>query len=81
MIAIGDANDIHEYLRINAIRGGISSGENAWFIAVSRNYIDPYQYMSDSFESIQAMDTLAVYRNNKVVEYAFVFYLKNYQKD
>jgi 4-amino-4-deoxy-L-arabinose transferase-like glycosyltransferase len=81
MIALGDANDIHEYLRINALRGGISPGDNAWFIAVSRNYVDPYQYYANAFESIQPIDTLAVYRNNKVVEYAFVFYLKNYQKD
>jgi 4-amino-4-deoxy-L-arabinose transferase-like glycosyltransferase len=80
LIAIGDANDIHEYLRINAIRGGISPGENAWFIAVSRNYIDPYKHYSDSFESIQATDTLEVYRNNKVVEYAFVFYMKKHLK-
>lgn len=79
LIALGDANDIHEYLRINTIRGGISPGENAWFIAVSRNYIDPHQYYSNSFESIQPLDTLAVYRNSKVVEYAFVFYLSNYQ--
>ena len=78
LIAIGDADDIHEYSRINKIRGGITSGENAWFIAVSRNYIDPYHYYSKSFESIQAMDTLEVSRNNETVEYAFVFYLTNY---
>ncbi len=81
LIAIGDANDIHEYLRINTIRGGISPGENAWFIVVSRNYIDPYQHLSNSFESIQLIDTLVVYRNSNIVEYAFVFYLKNYKED
>ena len=80
LIAIGNANDIHEYIRINDIRGGMHQGENAWFIAVSRNYIDPHIYYSNSFESIQPMDTLKVYRNNKVVEYAFVFYMRKYHK-
>lgn len=79
LIALGDANDIHEYLRINKIRGGISQGDNAWFIAVSRNYQDPYTHFSDSFQNIQAMDTLEIVRNNKVVEYAFVYYLENYR--
>jgi hypothetical protein len=80
LIALGNANDIHEYLRVNNIRGNIQQGEDAWFIAVSRNYIDPYTYYSNNFETIQPLDTLNIYRNNKVVEYAFVFYMKNYHK-
>ncbi len=80
MIALGSPNDIHEYQRINKLRGGISNGEDAWFIAVSRSYQDPFKYFSNDFEHIESIDTIPITRNHKIVEYAFVYYLKSYEK-
>jgi len=79
LIALSDATDIHEYLRINEIRGGIQQNENAWYISTSRSFQDPNDYFSNTFNRIQAVDTLAIYRNKKVVEYAFVYYLEGYK--
>jgi 4-amino-4-deoxy-L-arabinose transferase-like glycosyltransferase len=79
LIALGSPNDIHEYMRINKLRGGISTGEDAWFIAVSRSYQDPFKYFSNDFEHIEPIDTIPITRNQKIVEYAFVYHLKNYK--
>ncbi|RLD65955.1 MAG: hypothetical protein DRI84_05800 [Bacteroidetes bacterium] len=78
LIALSNISDNHEYTRINQLRGEIKKGENAWFISVSRNYQDPFVHFSYDFEKIEACDTIPVLRNNKVVEYAFVFYLQNH---
>jgi len=79
LIALSDAIDIHEYLRINNIRGGIQQAENAWYISTSRSFQDPNNYFSNTFNTIQAVDTLSIYRNKKIVEYAFVYYLEGYK--
>ena len=80
LLAIGDIMDVHDYKRINKIRGDLKPGENAWFIAVSRDYQDPNIHFTDFFNRIYPMDTLEITRNNQVVEYAFVFYLESYQR-
>jgi len=80
LLAIGDIMDVHEYNRINKIRGDLKPGDNAWFIAVSRDYQDPRTHYTKLFERVQLVDTLEITRNQKVVEYAFVFFLENYQK-
>ena len=79
LIALGSPDDIHEYLRINKLRGGISIGENVWFISPSRDFQDPFLNFSDKFESIEAMDTIPIIRNNRRVEYAFIYYLRGYK--
>jgi 4-amino-4-deoxy-L-arabinose transferase-like glycosyltransferase len=78
LIALGTPEDIHEYGRINKIRGGIGKGDNAYFIAVSRHFTDPKTEYGNLFESIKPVDTIKVKRGGKTVENAVIFLMKNY---
>jgi hypothetical protein len=78
LIAIGTPEDIHEYGRINKIRGGINRGDNAYFIAVSRHFTDPQTEYGQMFETIKPLDTIEITRGGKTVENAVIFIMKNY---
>ena len=50
LIVHGDANRLHEYMRINKIRGGIEKGENYLWITTSHYFGAPDQKILDQFE-------------------------------
>ena len=76
LIALGSPLDIHEYLRINQLRGGLKIGEDAWFIAPSRSFYDPRDLYAGRFEKITPIDTIYVTRRADTVETAVVFYMQ-----
>jgi len=81
LIALGSLNDIHEYRRINEIRGGIKEGEDAWFFAWSRHFTNPQIEFSDQFENIVPQGVFPIKRNGKTVQYFHIFYLENYKNN
>ncbi len=79
-LAIGKLQDIHQYAWINGLRGGFKKGADAYYITDSRIFRPPGAGMKKYFEKTEIPDTIAVYRNGKIVKYAFVYRLKNLKK-
>jgi 4-amino-4-deoxy-L-arabinose transferase-like glycosyltransferase len=78
LIALGNLTDIHEYKRINQIRGGLLKGEDAWFFSLSRNFINPEIEYNDYFEYIEELGAYPIYRNGDQVQYLYIYILRNY---
>ena len=76
-LAIGELKDIHKYAWINHNRGGFHKGMDAWYITTSRNYKDPNRLYKNYFEEIIPVDTIQIYRGNRIENRAFVFELKD----
>lgn len=79
LIALGPLNDIHEYNRINKIRGGLQLGEDVWFFAFSREFVNPYDEYKNNFANVKLIQIYPIKRNGKTVEYFFVYLLENYK--
>jgi asparagine N-glycosylation enzyme membrane subunit Stt3 len=79
VLAIGSLEKIHKYAWINKKRGGFRTGMDAFYIAFSRDYKDPYELFSSYFKSIEPLDTIHITRGDEIVMNAFVYYLKDLQ--
>jgi 4-amino-4-deoxy-L-arabinose transferase-like glycosyltransferase len=79
VLAMGRLDEIHEYARINRLRGGFTAGMDAWYLTTSREYYDPAR-LKEYFETIIPMDTIQVERSGKSVMNVFVYYLENLNK-
>lgn len=77
LYAIGPLNDIHKYAWINAKRGDLEKGTDAYFITTSRYYRDPGNLYANLFEDILPPDTINIYRGRKLARRAFFFRMKN----
>ncbi len=79
-LAIGKLQDIHQYAWINKLRGGFKKGYDAYYITDSRIFRPPGEEMKKYFEKATPPDTIPIYRNGKIVKYAFVYRFKNLKK-
>ena len=75
---IGPLTDLHEYARINELRGGLIPGNDYYHIAVSNYYRDPEALLGRYFEKIEPIDTVEIRRAGTIMRYAFFYRLKNY---
>jgi hypothetical protein len=80
VLGMGNLDALHNYAWITEKRGGFTTGMDAWFLTVSRDFRDPFRLYGDHFNEIVAVDTVPVYRNNKHVMNAFFYYLKDLKK-
>lgn len=53
LLVWGDANHLHEYQRINQIRGGMSSGENYLWVTTSHYFDPPKQDLLQHFTEVE----------------------------
>lgn len=74
--AIGGFDNIRNYFWINNKRGMINSGQDAYFIASSRDYQDPFKLYSVNFEKIIPSDTIRIMRSGKNVMNYLVYKMK-----
>jgi len=51
-----------------------------YYITDSKYFRAPNKLIRDSFETVEATDTIPIYRNSKLVKNAYVFRLKNMVK-
>jgi len=79
VMAIGRLDEIHEYARINRLRGGFTEDMDAWYLTTSREYYDPAR-LKDHFEAIIPVDTIRIERGGSTVMNVFVYYLENMNK-
>src|SRR5258706_1868009 len=78
LFVIGEMNDIHKYAWINKYRGGLQNGSDYFHIAVSNVYKDPNKLFGNYFQKIEPIDTVEIKRGGKIMRYAFIYRLKNY---
>lgn len=69
----------HKYAWITEARGGIKPGMDAWFITSSYDFQNPYEFYTDYF-TISDPDTIPIYRQKILVEYFYIYRMKDYKK-
>ena len=79
-MAISDLSHLHKYAWINQELGGFKIGMDGYYLSDSKYYRVPYSSLINYFESVVPIDTIHIYRNNKIVKRAFVWQLKNMVK-
>ena len=79
-LATGPLQDIHEYARINRLRGGFHTGMNAYYLTDTRYFRPPGRQIRSCFEKELRTDTIPVYRNDKIAKYLFVYRFENLTK-
>lgn len=77
---ISDLHHLHKYAWVNEIQGGFQEGMTGYYITDSKYFRTPNKLIRDSFETVEAIDTIPIYRNGKLVKNAYVFRLKNMVK-
>ncbi|MEI7981044.1 MAG: glycosyltransferase family 39 protein, partial [Bacteroidota bacterium] len=79
--ALGNLERIHKYNWINKQRGTLKKGSDAWYIALSDDYEDPFALYGTFFEMILPSDTLYILRGRDTVRKAFTFRLIDLKED
>jgi hypothetical protein len=69
----------HKYAWITNERGGFKLGMDAYFISSSYDFDDPHWHYSDYF-TIMKPDTIAIYRDDLLVKYYYVWKMTNLNK-
>lgn len=69
----------HKYAWITALKGGYKIGMDAYFISSSYDFQDPHHLYTEYF-NILPPDTLSIYRKDLLVEYFYVWRMKDMKK-
>jgi hypothetical protein len=78
MIAIGDTNDIHQYVWINKERKKLIKGDDAYCIVPSNNYVDVKNIYGNKFEKILEPQIIFQKRNGTICRKFYLFKCKNF---
>lgn len=73
--ALGTLDRIHKYHWINKERGNLPRGSDAWYIALSDDYENPWDLYGNLYEMIIPADTLTILREADTVRQAFLYRL------
>lgn len=79
LLAVGDTNDIHQYVWLNQIRRPIKPSDDAYAIVPSNNYIDVALVYGRYFSSFEPMPAIEQYRNGVICRRFYVWRLKSYK--
>jgi hypothetical protein len=80
VFGLADLDHLHKYAWVNEIQGGFQKGMSGYYISDSKYFRPPNQLFIDTFREIEAIDTIQVYRGDKVVKLAFIWRLKDLKK-
>jgi len=73
--ALGSPERIHKYHWIDRDNGNLPIGMDAYYIALSDDYADPWEQYGNLFTVIQPSDTISILRGHELVRKAFIFRL------
>lgn len=77
LIALGDISQIHKYHWINEKRGGLKENSAYWFLDQScHSFGCDHPLLLESFSAAEPVDTIAIERSGRTVEYVFVYKLR-----
>jgi 4-amino-4-deoxy-L-arabinose transferase-like glycosyltransferase len=79
LLAIGDTNNIHQYVWFNKMRRSIKLGDDAYAIVPSNNYIDVTLVYGRYFTSFEPMPDIEQYRNGAICRRFYLWRLKSYK--
>jgi len=72
---LGELERVHKYYWINKERGNLIRGDDAWYIALSDDYEDPYMLYGKLFDLILPSDTISIIRGHDTIRKAFIYRL------
>lgn len=76
LIALGDLSQIHKYQWINKKRGDLRKNATYWFLDQScHSFGNDHPWLQESFSQVEPIDTIAIERSGRTVEYVFVYKL------
>ena len=78
LIAMGDTNDIHQYAWINNERKKMKTGDDAYCIVPSNNYIDAAARYNGFFKTIFSPQIIEQKRSGKTCRYFYIWRMKDY---
>ncbi len=79
MLACGPLHRIHQYWWINELRGGLQTGDDAWYLVPGRDYRKPEEVCPSCWEEIYPADTLPVVRGRDTVMFFFLYGMKGFK--
>lgn len=79
LIGLGELNDLHQYVWLNAWRMKSVDMENAWCIVPTNIPMDPEVEFKNDYRQIRYYSMFAQYRNGKVCRYFRLFTLKGWK--
>jgi hypothetical protein len=78
---LGALDRIHKYHWINADRGNLLKGCDAWYIGLSDDYEDPAALYGKDYELVLPSDTIYITRGNDTIRKAYLFRLIDRRED
>lgn len=74
MLGYGSLKDIHKYMWINDLEGGLEKGRSYWYLADSHFFLDPEEiFKYTNFLNIKQIAIIPIERNGKTVRNIFVY--------
>lgn len=80
VLTLGVLERTHKYAWITQQRGSYHLGMDAYFISSSYDFADPCAMYTEFFTTIESPDTIPVYRKDLLVEYFYVWRMKDLVK-
>ncbi|GAB1403472.1 hypothetical protein MASR1M74_06500 [Lentimicrobium sp.] len=80
LLTLADIERTHKYAWITLLRGGFKPGMDAYFFSSSYDFADPNTLYNDYFSTIEQPDTIPVFRQGRLIEYHYVWRMKNMKK-
>lgn len=81
LLALGDTNDIHQYVWLNEKRKGLQKGDDAYCIVPSNYYIDAAAVYGNRFGEVMPPSIIQQKRNGAVCRQFYIWRFKNYKSD
>ena len=78
---LGELERVHKYYWINKERGNLKRGDDAWYVALSDDYEDPYLLYGKLFDLVLPSDTIPILRGTDTIRKAFVYRLIDLKQD
>lgn len=79
MYVLGPIEKIHQYHWLNGTRKQLNSGENAYAIVLSDQYIDPQISFGQLFQTIKRGETITIYRGGMPCRKVYIYRLLGFK--
>ena len=79
VIAAGDTSEIHKYVWINQLHGGLKLNGDAWYITSSRDFRMPSTMTAVYYQKVSPPDTIPIRRMGRITYCFYVYRLTNLQ--
>lgn len=80
LYVLGNSKSQHHYMRINALRGQISTGTDAYYITTSHHYKAPQQELLQYFDKFDGPEIIPIYKNKKKMLNVFIWRMTNLEQ-